>query len=73
MSTRQSRHKTVGDGNDEGKSSHLIVYSAKGVGSQASVVAAVDEERWAGKTHLTASLVLAQSEQFEASISAGCK
>jgi len=30
------------------------------------VGAAVDEERWAGKTHLPASLVLAQSEQFEA-------
>jgi len=40
---------------------------ARGIGSQASVRAAVDEERWAGKTHLSASLVLAQSEQFEAS------
>ena len=35
--------------------------------------AAVDEERWAGKTHLPASLVLVQSEQFEASKSVGCK
>jgi len=33
----------------------------------------VDEEHWAGKTHLPASLVLAQSEQFEASKSVGCK
>ena len=28
-------------------------YSARGIGSQASVGAAVHEERWAGKTHLT--------------------
>ena len=48
-------------------------YSARGISSQASVGAAVDEERWAGKTHLPASLVLAQSEQFEASKSVGCK
>jgi len=48
-------------------------YFARGVGSQASVGAAVDEERWAGKTHLPASLVLAQSEQFEASKYVGCK
>ena len=48
-------------------------YSARGIGSQASVGAAVDEERWAGKTHLPASLVLAQSEQFEASKSVRCK
>jgi len=27
-------------------------YSARGIGSQASVGAAVDKERWAGKTHL---------------------
>jgi len=27
-------------------------YSARGIGSQASVGAAVDEERWAGKAHL---------------------
>ena len=27
-------------------------YPARGIGSQASVGAAVDEERWAGKTHL---------------------
>jgi len=27
-------------------------YSARGIGSQASVDEAVDEERWAGKTHL---------------------
>ena len=26
---------------------------------------AVDEERWVGKTHLLASLMLAQSERFE--------
>jgi len=45
---------------------------ARGIGSQASVRAAVDEERWAGKTHLPASLVLAQSEQFEVSKSVGC-
>jgi len=38
-------------------------YFVKGIGSQASVGAAVDEERWAGKTHLPASLVLTQSEQ----------
>jgi len=31
---------------------------ARGIGSQASVGVAVDEERWAGKTHLSASLVL---------------
>jgi len=48
-------------------------YFAKSIGSQASVGAAVDEERWAGKTHLPARLVLAQSEQFEASKSVGCK
>ena len=40
-------------------------YSARGIGSQASVGAAVDEERFAGKTRLLASLVLAQSERFE--------
>ena len=40
-------------------------YFARGIGSQASMGAAVDEERWAGKTHLLASLVLAQSERFE--------
>jgi len=40
-------------------------YSARGIGLQALVGAAVDEERWAGKTHLLASLVLAQSERFE--------
>jgi len=40
-------------------------YSARGIGSQASVGAAVHEERWAGKTHLLASLMLAQSERFE--------
>jgi len=39
--------------------------SARGIGSQASVGAAVDEERWVGKTHLLASLMLAQSERFE--------
>jgi len=44
-----------------------------GIGSQASVGAAVDEERWAGKTHLPASWVLAQSEQFEAWNSVDCK
>jgi len=33
-------------------------YFARGIGSQASVGAAVDEERWAGKTQLPASLVL---------------
>jgi len=33
-------------------------YFARGIGSQALVGAAVDEERWAGKTHLPASLVL---------------
>jgi len=49
------------------------IYFARGIGSQASVGAAVDEERWAGKTHLPASLVLAQSEQFEATKSVGCK
>jgi len=48
-------------------------YFARGIGSQASVGAAVDEERWVGKTHLPARLVLAQSEQFEASKSVGCK
>jgi len=48
-------------------------YLARGIGSQVSVGAAVDEERWVGKTHLPASLMLAQSEQFEASKSAGCK
>jgi len=48
-------------------------YFARGIGSQASVSATVVEERWAGKTHLPASLVLAQSEQFEASKSVGCK
>jgi len=48
-------------------------YFARGIGSQASVGAEVGEERWAGKTHLPASLVLAQSEQFEASKSVGCK
>jgi len=46
---------------------------ARGISSQASVGAAVDEERWAGKTHLPTSLVLPQSEQFEASKSVGCK
>jgi len=40
-------------------------YSARGIGSQASVGVAVDEERWVGKTHLLASLMLAQSERFE--------
>jgi len=40
-------------------------YSARGIGSQASVGAAVDEARWAGKTHLLASVLLAQSERFE--------
>jgi len=40
-------------------------HSARGIGSQVSVGAAVDEEHWAGKTHLLASLVLAQSELFE--------
>jgi len=29
-----------------------LFYFARGIGSQASVGAAVDEERWAGKTHL---------------------
>jgi len=48
-------------------------YFARVIGSQASVGAAVDKERWAGKTQLPASLVLAQSEQFEASKSVGCK
>jgi len=48
-------------------------YFARGIGSQASVGAAVDEERWARKTHLPAILVLAQSEQFEALKSVGCK
>jgi len=48
-------------------------YFTRGIGSQASVGAAVDEEHWAGKTHLPASLVLAQSEQFEVSKSVGCK
>jgi len=48
-------------------------YFARGIGSQASMGVAVDEERWAGKAHLPASLVLAQSEQFEASKSAGWK
>jgi len=42
-------------------------YFARGIGSQASVGAAVDEEHWAGKTRLPANLVLARSEQFEAS------
>jgi len=41
------------------------LYSAGVIGLQASVGAAVDEERWAGNTHLLASLVLAQSERFE--------
>jgi len=40
-------------------------YSARGIGSETSVGAAVDEEWWAGKTHLLASLVLAQRERFE--------
>jgi len=48
-------------------------YLARGIGSQASVGAAVDEERWAGKTCLPASLVLVQSEQFEASKSVKCQ
>jgi len=48
-----------------------LFYFVRGIGSQASVGAAVDEERWAGKTHLPMSLVLAQSEQFEASKSVG--
>ena len=29
-----------------------LFYSARGIGTQASVGAAVDEERWVGKTHL---------------------
>jgi len=48
-------------------------YFARGIGSQVSVGAAVDKKRWAGKTHLPVSLVLAQSERFEASKSIGCK
>jgi len=51
-------------------------YFVKGIGSQASVGAAVDEERWAGKTHLPASLVLTQSEQpgsLKHKKSVGCK
>jgi len=75
MSTRQLRYEIVGDGSDEGNSSHWSFYFARGIGSQASVGAAVDdsEDRWAGKTHLPASLVLAQSEQFEASKSVSCE
>jgi len=49
------------------------IYFARSVGWQALVGAAVDEERWAGKTYLLASLVLSHSEQFEASKSVGCK
>ena len=48
MRTRQSRYKTVGHGGDEGATGSFC--SARGIGSQASVGAAVDEERWAGKT-----------------------
>jgi len=45
--------------------------SARGIGLQASVGKAVDEERRAGKT-LLAKLVFAQSEQFPASVLLGC-
>ena len=64
--TRQSRYETVGDGSDEGDIAGTgSFYSARGIDSQALVGAAVGEERWAGMTHILASLMLAQSEQFE--------
>jgi len=58
MSTRQSRYEQL-----ETIATRVIAatesfYFARGIGSQASVGAAVDEERWVGKTHLPASLVL---------------
>ena len=66
ISIRQSRYETVGDGSDEGDIAGTgSFYSARGIDSQALVGAAVDEERWAGMTHILASLMLAQSERFE--------
>ena len=65
MSTRQSQYETVGDSSDEGNSSQWIVLFCQRYWLAGVVGAAVDKERWAGKTHLPASLVLAQSEQFE--------
>ena len=58
MSTLQSLYETVGEGSDEGIVTTESFYFARGIGLQASVGAAVDEERWAGKTHLPASLVV---------------
>jgi len=65
MRTRQSRYEAL-----ETVATRVIAAagsfnSARGIDSQTSVGAAVDEERWPGNTQLLASVALAQSEQFE--------
>ena len=51
MRTRQPPYDIVADGSDEGVPATASLYSARGIGSQASAGAAVDEElRRAGKT-----------------------
>ena len=49
MSTRQSRYETVRDGSDVIAATESF-YFARGIGSQASVGAAVDKEHWAEET-----------------------
>jgi len=73
MSTWQSRYEQLEMVATRVIAATGLFYFARSIGSQASVGAAVDEERWAGKTYLPASLVLVQSEQFEASKSVGYK